>query len=269
MNTIRLTELRERLLALGLVGVVLAACGSGGVGSGGFSVEAGSSASDGHLLTRPPKEAPPPSTMIGAQPVGLDSGRDGVIYVPAGLTAPAPLLVLLHGAGGSAAGMTRRIDAFALADELKIVILATDSRDRTWDMVRGQYGPDVAFLDKALAKVFERVAVDPKRLAVGGFSDGASYAIGLGLQNGDLFTHVTAFSPGFFVANQRQGRAQFYVSHGRHDEILPIESTSRRIVPVLERDGYSVRYKEFDGPHSAPVTIAREAFAWIAGARAR
>lgn len=257
---------RRTLLALGSLGVLCAACGSSGIGSVGFSVEtAGLPASDGHLLSRPPKEAPPPSTMTGAQPLGLDSGHDGVIYVPPGLTGPAPLLVLLHGAGGNAAGITRRIDAFALADELKIVILATESRDRTWDMVRGQYGPDVAFLDKALMKVFERVAIDPKRLAVGGFSDGASYAIGLGLQNGDLFTHVAAFSPGFFVANQRRGRAQFYVSHGRRDEILPIESTSRRIVPALESDGYSVRYKEFDGPHTVPAPIAREAFEWIAG----
>jgi phospholipase/carboxylesterase len=258
------TARRRTLRTLASLGLFCAACRDYPVGLG-VETAAGSPASDGHLLSRPPKEAPPSSTMTGAQPLGLDGGRDGVIYVPSGLTGPAPLLVLLHGAGGSAAGITQRIDAFALADELKIVILATESRDRTWDMVRGQYGPDVAFLDKALAKVFERTAIDPQRLAVGGFSDGASYAIGLGLQNGDLFTHVAAFSPGFFVANRRRGRAQFYVSHGRRDEILPIESTSRRVVPVLESDGYSVRYQEFDGPHTVPAPIAREAFEWIAG----
>ena len=145
-------------------------------------------------------------TATGAQPIGLDSGRDGVIYLPPGLTGPAPLFVLLHGATGSAAGITGRTEAFALADELKMVILAPDSRERTWDAIRGKFGPDVAFLDKALAKVFETVPIDRKRVAVGGFSDGASYAISLGLQNGDLFTHVAAFSPGFFVGNQRRGR---------------------------------------------------------------
>ncbi len=30
-----------------------------------------------------------------------------------------------------------------------------------------------------------------------GFSDGASYALSLGVPNGDLFTHIVAFSPGF------------------------------------------------------------------------
>ena len=146
-----------------------------------------------------------------------------------------------------------------------MVILAPDSRERTWDAIRGQFGPDVAFLDKALAKVFETVPIDRKRVAIGGFSDGASYAISLGLQNGDLFTHVAAFSPGFFVGNQRRGRPLFYVSHGKRDEILPFDATSRRIVPELEAANYSVRFKEFDGPHTVPAPIAREAFEWIAG----
>jgi len=185
------------------------------------------------------------------------------------LTGPAPLLVLLHGATGSAAGITQRTDAFALADEFKMVILAPDSRDRTWDAIRGHFGPDVAFLDKALAKVFETVPIDRKRLAVGGFSDGASYAISLGLQNGDLFTHVAAFSPGFYVGNQRRGRPIFYISHGKRDEILSFDNTARRLVPELEDANYSVRFKEFDGPHTVPAPIAREAFEWIAGKRAR
>jgi len=263
---------RRALLTIACVGLFLCvACRDYTVGFGieRAEAEAGTPASDGHLLSRPPKEAPPVPAATGAQAIGLDSGRDGVIYIPPGLTGPAPLVVLLHGATGSAAGITRRTDVFALADELKMVIVAPDSRDRTWDMVRGHYGPDVAFIDKALTKVFALVPIDRKRLAVGGFSDGASYAIGLGLQNGDLFTHVAAFSPGFFIANQRRGRALFYVSHGQRDEILPIESTSRRIVPALESDGYSVRYKEFDGPHTVPPAIAREAFEWIAGKRAR
>jgi phospholipase/carboxylesterase len=267
---------RRTLLAIGCCGVVAAGCSggigscSGGIGSVGFGVEtaAGSAASDGHLLSRPPKVAAPLPTATGAQPLGLDAGRDGVIYIPPGLTGPAPLFVVLHGATGTAAGVTKRLDAFALADELKMVILATDSRDRTWDAIRGQFGADVAFLDRALAKVFAQVPIDPKRVAIGGFSDGASYAISLGLQNGDLFTHVAAFSPGFFVGKQRRGRPIFYVSHGRRDEILPIDSTSRRIVPALEEAGYSVRFKEFDGPHTVPAPIAREAFEWMTGKRA-
>jgi hypothetical protein len=56
--------------------------------------------------------------------------------------------------------------------------------------------------------------VDPTRLAVGGFSDGTSYALSLGLTNGDLFSHVLAFSPGFAVPARRRGRPRLFLSHG-------------------------------------------------------
>ena len=257
--------IRRELLIIIAAGVAFVSAACGLPFGFGIDTEAGSPASDGHLLSRPPKDAPPLPAVTGAQPIGLDGGRDGVVYLPPGLTGPAPLLVLLHGATGSAAGITRRTDAFALADEFKMVILAPDSRERTWDAIRGHFGPDVEFLDKALAKLFETVPIDRKRVAIGGFSDGASYAISLGLQNGDLFTHVAAFSPGFYVGTQRRGRPIFYISHGKRDEILSFDNTARRIVPELEDANYSVRFKDFDGPHTVPPGVAREAFQWIAG----
>jgi len=253
---------RRTVLALALSACSVA-CGSNTIGFG-VDVDAGSPASDGHLLSRPPKTAPALPAATGAQPLGLDNGRDGVIYVPPGLTGPAPLFVLLHGATGSAEGITRRIDAFALADELKMVILAPDSRDRTWDAIRGQFGPDVAFIDKALASVFAHVPIDKKRVAIGGFSDGASYAISLGLQNGDLFTHVAAFSPGFVIPGATHGKPRFFVSHGTADKILPIDRCSRVIVSRLQKRGYDVTFREFDGGHDIPPAIAREGMTWIA-----
>jgi predicted esterase len=62
---------------------------------------------------------------------------------------------------------------------------------------RGSYGPDVDFINRSLQYVFDRYTVDPARLGIAGFSDGASYALSLGLPNGDLFSHIIAFSPGF------------------------------------------------------------------------
>jgi predicted esterase len=34
---------------------------------------------------------------------------------------------------------------------------------------------------------------------------------------------------------------------------------------VLERAGYDVTYREFDGPHTVPPDIAREAADWFVG----
>jgi phospholipase/carboxylesterase len=50
----------------------------------------------------------------------------------------------------------------------------------------------VAVIDRCLRSVFERYAIDAA-LAIGGFSNGASYAVSLGVDNGELFTHVIAF----------------------------------------------------------------------------
>ena len=132
-------------------------------------------------------------------------------------------------------------------------------------MLVGGYGPDVEFIDRALEQTFDRLAVNAGRLAVEGFSDGASYALSLGLTNGDLFTHVIAFSPGFMAPAAQRGEPRLYISHGTRDEVLPIDSCSRRIAPQARRAGYDLRYHEFDGPHTVPPEIAREALGWFAG----
>ena len=97
--------------------------------------------------------------------------------MPAGYRAdqPAPFVLSLHGAGGDAtSGLYPLRD---LADEAGLILLSPASRQSTWDVIRGGYGPDVAFIDRALAAAFARCAVDPELLAVAGFSDGASYAV--------------------------------------------------------------------------------------------
>ena len=144
-----------------------------------------------------------------------------------------------------------------------MILLSPSSRGRTWDVLLGGFGPDVEVIDSALTRVFERCPVDPSRLAVGGFSDGASYALSVGLTNGDLFTHVIALSPGFAAPTELRGSPRLFVSHGVGDRVLPIRSTSRRVVPIMERQGYDVRYEEFDGGHAVPPRIAREAVHWF------
>ena len=87
--------------------------------------------------------------------------------------------------------------------------------------------------------------------------------LSLGITNGDLFTHVLAFSPGFMVPAGQRGSPRIFVSHGAHDGWLPIDRCSRRIVPQLERAGYEVRYREFEGGHVVPPEVASEATDWF------
>ena len=105
--------------------------------------------------------------------------------------------------------------------------------------------------------------MDPARLAVAGFSDGASYALSLAMMNGGLFSHALAFSPGFAAPMRFEGRPRFFISHGTQDEILPIDHCSRRLVPKLQRAGYQGKYMEFPGGHELPEAVAREALAFL------
>jgi phospholipase/carboxylesterase len=141
--------------------------------------------------------------------------------------------------------------------------VAPDSRAASWDVLRGGYGPDVAFIDRALDQTFRRYAVDPTRLAIEGFSDGASCALSLGIMNGALFSHILAFSPGFAAPNRREARPRIFVSHGTGDTMLPIDLCSRMLVPMLRDAGYNVSYHEFDGPHAVPPEILGLALAWF------
>lgn len=211
----------------------------------------------GRLLVRPAE--PVGSGAPGLQALGLDTGRDGLLYIPNGYRAdrPAPFALLLHGAGGDARhGLAPLLP---LAEEAGLILLAPDSRGTTWDELLGGWGPNVAFIDRALEQTFDWHAVDPTRLAVGGFSDGASYALSVGITNGDLFGHVLAFSPGCMAPAARRDRPRLFISHGTRDQVLPVEKRSRRIVPQAQRAGDDVRYREFDGPPTVPSGIAREA----------
>ncbi|HET7434859.1 MAG TPA: PHB depolymerase family esterase, partial [Thermoanaerobaculia bacterium] len=163
---------------------------------------------EGRLRARPSTTAK--GGREGLQPLRLSAGeRDGWLYVPRrDKSQRAPLLVLLHGATGAGEWILKRMTEHA--DRTGTIVIAPDSRDVTWDLMQQHVGPDVAFIDRALASVFAHHAIDPMRIAIGGFSDGASYALTLGLINGDLFTHILAFSAGYFVADRRrENRASF------------------------------------------------------------
>jgi phospholipase/carboxylesterase len=167
------------------------------------------------------------------------------------------LLLALHGAGGSGAAHLKLLRA--TADELGLIVLAPDSRSATWDLIAQEaFGPDLAFIAQALRHVAERWEVDPDRVAISGFSDGASYALSLGLANGELFGDLVGFSPGFLTVVERVGRPRVFVSHGTRDPILPVDRCSRSIVPALRHAGHEVIYREFEGGHAIPKPLLAE-----------
>ena len=175
---------------------------------------------------------------------------------------PTPLIVALHGANKTAFnGMATVADAAAAAGA---IVVAPSSRDAaTWDMFGGGYGSDVAYINASIAMVSDLYNVDPTRVAIQGFSDGATYALSLGLANGKgVFSHVIAFSPGGLAPPRLSGSPGVFVSAGTEDEIFP-KSVADAVVCQLVSNQYPVTFAEFKGGHSVPTRIANTAVTWF------
>lgn len=200
----------------------------------------------------------PPTLPAGAHTLDVVGLARHVLLVPVGAPRRAPLLVWFHGAGGHAAGSLPGVqDAATGAGAL---VLLPSSAGTTWDVLSGGLGPDVAALERALEHVFSVHAVE--RVAFGGFSDGASYALSLALANGDLAEAVLAFSPGFLAPPALVDRPRCWVAHGTADAVLPVDRCGRRVVERLARQDYDVHYEEFDGGHVVRPDLLRQSLAW-------
>jgi predicted esterase len=258
-----------RFLLLALAALTLTSCAtqSPQLQTGGFQL-----GELGRIYARP-KVVASPSSVTGLQKLNLASGdlRDGWYYVPAKHANPAPLILMLHGSLEDGETILRNVQSFA--DDIGAIVVVPDSRSYTWEIAKRDVAPDpldrlgkdVIFLDRALAYVFERHAIDPKRIAIGGFSDGGTTALSLGLMNGDLFTHVMAFSPGFIRLRSTSGHPHVFLAHGTRDDVLPID-TSRSIARAIDQAGYEVEFIEFEGKHVVSEDVAKEALTeWFVG----
>ena len=102
----------------------------------------------------------------------------------------AGTLTALAGFGNMTAltssGVSRPFDV----DRDGFVLLIPTTKGPTWDMIQDlqsrlgvemkvtpRYGKDLKALDEALADVFSKVAIDPARVGVMGFSNGATYGL--------------------------------------------------------------------------------------------
>lgn len=168
-------------------------------------------------------------------------------------------LLALHGAGGASAdGLWAFRGALTSPN---VVVVAPTSESRIWNPF---YGSDLNSIDRALARAFARCRVDPRRIAVGGFSDGAGNALTLGVLNGDLFRAVLALAPGGMQSDPAVGRPRIYIAHGASDTVIPI-SRSRGIVRTLRAAKYPVTYRTFRGGHEVPDAVSMAAARWFLG----
>lgn len=223
----------------------------------GLAAPASAEAPSGKLAARP-------QAVAKAAPAGITALRNGAFaYRPAtAAPGPLPLLVLLHGSDGKARQLLKLFKPLADADGY--ALLALQSADCDWDIgtavadqmragkagkLAPEFGVDPARIDAVLQAYFAANTVDPRRVALVGFSDGAAYALSLGLANPELFPAVVAMSPGFVKLPPAFGTGQrVFIAHGRGDRVIPF-ATGRQMAEVLATTSLAVRFNAFDGDH--------------------
>jgi phospholipase/carboxylesterase len=209
-----------------------------------------------------PTEAPLPPGRHG---LTFPEGREAVLVVPEDLNlqAPVPLLVLFHGAGGEANKMLPHFVRWARAR--RFLLLAPQSMFPTWDIVIGGHGPDLERLEAALLQVATHFAIDPAHLAFAGFSDGGSYALSVGVSNGDKVSHVIALSAGFMNTFVRHGSPKVFMAHGRSDSQLPMQTSARPHAMKLLEEGVDLTLLPFDGDHVIVPSVVERAIEFFMG----
>ena len=206
------------------------------------------------LLAALPTQAPAqaPATVQRVTPKAF-------AYIPTGAASPAPLIVLLHGAGGNARDF---LDQFKhSADERRVVLLSVQSNGRTWAVRKPtDREADVINIKTAIRELAGKAPTDASRTTVMGFSDGASYALSVGMANPALFRTIVAFSPGYAFAPSRLDTGQrIFIAHSRRDPILPAENT-REMVKGLKAAGFDPDVRWFNGGHEIDPALKDAAF---------
>ncbi len=183
-----------------------------------------------------------------------------------------PLITVLHGAGRQDEQLSK-----VFRDEperRQALFLIPRSALPTWDLITGSGRPDLDFLEYAYDLIYRRYPIDRDRQAILGYSDGASYALSLGLSNPELFSSVMGWAAGFKLVDVRElkptdPRPRIYLEYGTHDPVFPFEQIALPMRADLERLGYEVEFRvDEGGKHWPSGTFHTEALDWLLGSGA-
>lgn len=187
-------------------------------------------------------------------------------------------LVLLHGRGDSAAGIAPLGFEFERDD---LLVISVQAPLELGGVMAGGYEwyrfqpPSLneatlrASLD-ALAEFLDTVKasypVDPERVVLLGFSQGAVMSLGAQALRPESVAGVIALSGYFPIEVEPDARKLVerpaFVAHGTHDDIIPVEA-GRRTRDLLERHGVDLTYREYPMAHQVSAEEMAEARSWL------
>lgn len=136
------------------------------------------------LTTQHVQAANRPRTYLQVVPDGYDP------------RTPYPLVMVLHGGGGNAAGARAQTDLEKVASG-KAIFVYPEGGGGTWNLDDPTAtNADVAFFDAMLLALHNGLCVDPKRVFITGFSNGAYMANQLACKRGERIRGIVTHAGG-------------------------------------------------------------------------
>lgn len=166
--------------------------------------------------------------------------RSAMVHMPPGLDPqkPAPLVLVLHGAGMNAGMMERFSGMNAQADASKFIAVypnGTGAMDTflTWNS--GGIGParrkpdDVAFIRALLDDLGKALKLDLQRIYAAGLSNGGMMAYRLATEMSDRIAAIAAVGGTLALPDPQPARPVPAIHfHGRDDRIVPYAGPRKR-----------------------------------------
>lgn len=189
-----------------------------------------------------------------------------------------PALILLHGRGADEEDLLGLSEYF---DDRLFVISPRAPHPfsmgggYTWyDLVEiaspdhGMFEGSFRKLEAFVGEVRDGYGLDPEKMFFCGFSMGTVMLLSLALTHPELPAGVMANS-GYLAEDvgleyrwNKIANKPFFIGHGTYDPVIPF-SYSRRARELLEENGASVTYREYDMGHQINEDSLNDMIAWL------
>ena len=201
--------------------------------------------------------------------------RRYVLHVPSSLdrATPVPLLIELHGGGGSGETIDSITGFYAIADREGFVVAAPSAAGTNWNdgrvFMQGETGgaDDVGYLAAMIDRIRTQVEIDPGRVYVVGLSNGAIMTGRLACQLPQRIAAVAQVAGTAAVvvaASCRPGRAlPILEMHGSADSVVPYEGGT--VAPQLGGRGQVVGVEDWASLWVANNSTSPQPQTWTAG----
>jgi polyhydroxybutyrate depolymerase len=177
----------------------------------------------------------PGAVALGAQEASIQVGGQERSYILAGpqSSGPLPTLIFLHGKGGSAA-KARWMGFEQLGERERFVTVLPNGIDGEWNVFppgfrdrtgRSTNGTDSAFIKQLVDDLVHRGIADPRRIYLGGISNGGLMALRMACDAPELFAAI-----GVFLASMPANTGQD-CHPSRPMPLLMMNGTADQVVP--------------------------------------